>query len=100
METISQADGLDFEMTGQLVTTNIQQWTGMSLFSTSGAIQNSLFKIGSTAAFSGTEVPMGWIDFAVSAEQYPIQNNVILLRELLGGQYGLMIRSAQGQLFV
>lgn len=85
---INRATDFEFEFTGQIVAPGPQS-TGIYLRSHGGAIENSLFKMGSIAA--------GWIGFELQTDDAPIRNNIVLLRELVGAQYGFMVRATQGQ---
>jgi hypothetical protein len=51
-------------------------------------LQHNLFSLGSIGA--------GWIVVSLQTEDSPIRNNVFLIREALGAQFGLMLRSNQG----
>lgn len=84
----SRASGFEFELTGQIVAPG-SQVTGFAVSSTGGPVDASLWKIGSVGA--------GWVDVALQTQDTPITKDLFLVREAVGGQYGIMLRSTAGQ---
>jgi hypothetical protein len=80
-------DDFEFELTGQIVASG-NEMTGATFSAQGGSFQNNVFSLGSIVA--------GWVDVSVQTEDASISNNVFLIREALGAQFGLMLRSNQG----
>lgn len=85
---VNPSEGLEFELTGQIVTPPKSQSTAVRIYAKDGPIKNNLFKLGSLLG--------GTVDLSMETVNSPISDNIFLLRELVQGQYGLMIRSEQG----
>lgn len=86
---VNPSEGLEFELTGQIVAPPTSQSTTVRLISQGGPIKNNLFKLGSLVG--------GNIALSIESADHPISDNILMLRELISGKYGLMIRSQQDQ---
>jgi hypothetical protein len=94
---VSAADGFEFEFDGQM----LGQSTMIYAQSSAGPIQDSLFRVGSLMSTQFVPAPSSIgstaVLFDLEADSYPVQNNVVLVREMNTGQYGFVAASPAGQ---